>query len=402
MAAHPVRALKLSPRYFSDEPADEPPAASSPRSSATRALLSLCGQLEASSPRSSGSSPRGSPRTRGSPRGSPRSSPRFSPKLSPAETAGFAEERRHARTQLEGSFRQFYESGEAPTPTPPPATLKRSVVKMEEAAWAGSNGVVDRYWLLLRQAVSISVAEQCSPLSAREPREPPGEPPGPPPDDKCALKQRSPSAVQRVSDATPNRTGKRRKVSRLGGGGRGAAGIGISPGTRPGSVPWTEADDLELKKLVQATGTKWTVIGNLLKRTGKQCRERWCNHVDPAVNHAPWSDAEDRVLLRAQRTMGNQWVEIAKLLPGRPYNAVKNRFNKASLRHKFGRGGGAGRMVRRALAACCSVDRAPLNLCCRRRIAAPARVIRAATARPKSERVGESEHTATRFLSATR
>lgn len=341
MAAHPVRALKLSPRYFSDEPADEPPAASSPRSSATRALLSLCGQLEASSPRSSGSSPRHSPRN----------SPRFSPKLSPAETAGFAEERRHARAQLEGSFRQFYESGEAPTPTPPPAMVKRSVVKMEEAAWAGSNGVVDRYWLLLRQAVSISVAEQCSPLSAREPREPPGEPPGPPPDDSCAaLKQRSPSAVQRVSDATPNRTGKRRKVSRLGGGGRGAAGIGISPGTRPGSVPWTEADDFELKKLVQSTGTKWTVIGNLLKRTGKQCRERWCNHVDPAVNHAPWSDAEDRVLLRAQRTMGNQWVEIAKLLPGRPYNAVKNRFNKASLRHKFGRGG-AGRMADRSPSA---------------------------------------------------
>ena len=355
MAAHPVRALKLSPRYFSDEPGEEPPAASSPRSSATRALLSLCGQLEASSPRSS---PSGS-----LPRGSPRNSPRFSPKLSPAETAGFAEERRHARAQLEGSFRIFYESGEAPTPTPPPAMVKRSVVKMEEAAWAGSNGVVDRYWLLLRQAVSISVAEQCSPLSAREPREPPGEPPGPPPDDSCAaLKQRSPSAVQRVSDATPNRTGKRRKVSRLGGGGRGAAGIGISPGTRPGSVPWTEADDFELKKLVQSTGTKWTVIGNLLKRTGKQCRERWCNHVDPAVNHAPWSDAEDRVLLRAQRTMGNQWVEIAKLLPGRPYNAVKNRFNKASLRHKFGRGG-AGRMVRRALAVCCSVGRAPLNLC---------------------------------------
>jgi hypothetical protein len=28
-------------------------------------------------------------------------------------------------------------------------------------------------------------------------------------------------------------------------------------------------------------------------------------------------------------------VEIAKRLPGRPYNAVKNRFNKASLKSKF-------------------------------------------------------------------
>jgi hypothetical protein len=151
-----------------------------------------------------------------------------------------------------------------------------------------------------------------------------------------------------LSDATPSRAAKRRKSSSQpssGGRNSGASGAAahaaacadISP--KVTSVPWTDEEDRRLKELVESTGTKWTVIGNRLKRTGKQCRERWCNHVDPAVSHEPWSDEEDRILIQAQKTLGNQWVEIAKLLPGRPYNAVKNRYNKASLRHKFGRGG---------------------------------------------------------------
>lgn len=32
------------------------------------------------------------------------------------------------------------------------------------------------------------------------------------------------------------------------------------------------------------------------------------------------------MLVEAQLTKGNKWAEIAKLIPGRPENAVKNRF----------------------------------------------------------------------------
>lgn len=28
-----------------------------------------------------------------------------------------------------------------------------------------------------------------------------------------------------------------------------------------------------------------------------QCRERWCHHLDPSVNHGSWTDEEDRLLL---------------------------------------------------------------------------------------------------------
>ena len=306
----PVRALSLSPRHFDDK--EESPI-SSPRTNATAALLALCGQLESSSPRFSPSSPR--------------SSPRFSPRLSPAAAdAAFEEERRVARVHLEASFARFYDSVERPAPSP--GEWKRTVLGMEEAAWAGCGGAIERYWLLLRQAVSIAVAEHCSPLVGRAEGASAAGGSDDPGGRGSALKQSSPSAVQKLTDATPSRAAKRRKSAQGLGGGRrsGASGTaaqaaavsnGISP--KAASVPWTDEEDMRLKAMVESTGTKWTIIGNRLKRTGKQCRERWCNHVDPAVSHEPWSDEEDRILIQAQKDLGNQWVEIAKLLPGRPY-----------------------------------------------------------------------------------
>jgi hypothetical protein len=76
-------------------------------------------------------------------------------------------------------------------------------------------------------------------------------------------------------------------------------------------------------------------------RIGKQCRERWTNHLDPNLKKGGWTHEEDTILAEAQQRWGNAWTKIAKLLPGRAENAVKNRWNSAFRRKKsamFGKG----------------------------------------------------------------
>ena len=78
---------------------------------------------------------------------------------------------------------------------------------------------------------------------------------------------------------------------------------------------------------------KWSEVAlHLHGRIGKQCRERWNNHVDPSIRKGKWTEEEDLLLFEAQSVFGNRWTEISKLLPGRTENNVKNRFHSASLK----------------------------------------------------------------------
>ena len=80
---------------------------------------------------------------------------------------------------------------------------------------------------------------------------------------------------------------------------------------------------------------KWSIIADKIPgRIGKQCRERWANHLDPALNAGDWSEAEDKELLAAQAELGNAWTKISLRIPGRSENAIKNRWNSAPVRRK--------------------------------------------------------------------
>lgn len=106
----------------------------------------------------------------------------------------------------------------------------------------------------------------------------------------------------------------------------------VQRGTRRASWQrntWNPIDDEKLRNAVCSSSSdhRWkTIAAEVPGRTPKQCRERWKNHLDPAINKTAWQPGEDRVICQFVKERGSKWAALARLLPGRSPVCVKNRY----------------------------------------------------------------------------
>lgn len=99
---------------------------------------------------------------------------------------------------------------------------------------------------------------------------------------------------------------------------------------KTGPKAWTKEEDTLLLSIVQSMRMpmKWSLVAQSLpERTGKQCRERYVNHLNPRLKVSDWTPVEDSTIFHLYNTIGSHWAKMSKIIPGRTDNGIKNRFH---------------------------------------------------------------------------
>jgi hypothetical protein len=149
---------------------------------------------------------------------------------------------------------------------------------------------------------SVIRSSMISPLRAPTP------PPLPESTDKTPRTSRS-------TNSTPSRTPKRKRDT---------------PTRKALPRTWSANEDKQLMQLVDSgpNPTKWSDLAHLMmERSGKQCRERYLNHLKPKLRFEEWTPKEDVKLCELYQNMGSKWAIMAKVIKGRTDNGIKNRFH---------------------------------------------------------------------------
>lgn len=86
-------------------------------------------------------------------------------------------------------------------------------------------------------------------------------------------------------------------------------------------------EDYIINSLASPNGENdWCKISKSLKnRTARQCRDRWNNYLNPALNKTEWKKEDDELLMKLYNEKGPQWKLFCDILNGRSINDVRNR-----------------------------------------------------------------------------
>lgn len=93
---------------------------------------------------------------------------------------------------------------------------------------------------------------------------------------------------------------------------------------------WLAEED---RRLLMAThiysSNNWASIAeHVPNRTDIQCRERYCNVLNPRLTSAEWTRSEDTRLMMSVIVFGKKWSRVAACLSGRTDNQCWRRFKK--------------------------------------------------------------------------
>jgi hypothetical protein len=90
----------------------------------------------------------------------------------------------------------------------------------------------------------------------------------------------------------------------------------------------TDAEDRQLVGLIGIYGdSAWDIIvGAILGRTKRQCKERCTHYLAPDIITCAWTSEEDERLLAEVVRHGRRWKQLEPLFPGRKDHQLKNRF----------------------------------------------------------------------------
>ncbi|CAD8081395.1 unnamed protein product [Paramecium primaurelia] len=90
---------------------------------------------------------------------------------------------------------------------------------------------------------------------------------------------------------------------------------------------WSPEEDVMLLQLISQFGKQWSKIAKIFQnRSGKQCRNRFVNTLDPKLKQHSFTQEEDQLIYEYYLEFGPKWSQISKFIEGRSDNQIKNRF----------------------------------------------------------------------------